>query len=387
MSSFKDSYSKKPSRKQIKRLPKVLLHDHLDGGLRPTTVIEIAQRIGYELPTYDPQELAVWFEESCSSGSLERYLETFKHTVALMQQKDDIIRVAKECVLDLAEDSVVYAEIRGAPELHTNEGLTLDEVIEATLEGYRLGMEEVKASGRFIRVQSILCALRQNNLWQTIAEKCIKYRDLGVVGFDIAGPEHGFPPAKHVDTFNYLHQENFQFTIHAGEAYGLPSIWQAIQFCGATRLGHGVRIMDDIDLSAPVPKLGRLANYVKDRRIPLEICPQSNLQTGAVKNLESHPIGILTKLRFRITINTDNRLMSKTTMTDEIHRVSKTFGWTYHDILRVTANGMKSAFIPYDERAKIIEEVIKPGFELVADDPTEDTEETVEPNRIDIKLI
>ncbi len=358
--------SKKPTLDQIKRLPKVVLHDHLDGGLRPTTIIELAQQINYPLPTTDPEKLAIWFEEACSSGSLERYLQTFDHTVALMQTKENIIRVARECVVDLARDNVVYAEIRNAPELHTQGGLELNEIIEATLEGYRLGTEDALKEGYKIRVHAILCALRQFAYHQTIAEKCIKYRDQGVVGFDIAGPEHGFPPAAHLSTFNYLREENFHFTIHAGEAFGLPSIWQAIQMCGADRLGHGVRIMDDIDFTQNPPKLGRLASYVKDCRIPLEMCPRSNLQTAAVKDISSHPIGVLANLHFRITINTDNRLMSKTSMSEEMDLVTKTFNWTFLDLERVTVNGLKSSFIPFDDRLQLIEEIIKPGFARVA---------------------
>ena len=360
------SLTSKPTPDQIKRIPKVLLHDHLDGGLRPQTIIEIAERIGYPLPTTDPEKLADWFEESCNSGSLERYLETFAHTVAVMQTREDIIRVARECALDLARDGVVYAEVRGAPELFTEKGLSLNEVIEATLEGYRAGEKEAAAEGFTIRVESLLCALRQNNVAHEIAEKAVEYRDKGVVGFDIAGPEDGFPPTNQLETFNYLRQEDAHFTIHAGEAYGLPSIWQAIQMCGAERLGHGVRIIDDIDLSGPTPRLGRLASYVKDRRIPLELCPTSNLQTGAAKDIKSHPIGILAKLQFRVTLNTDNRLMSRTSMSHEMQEVVNAFDWTFKDLQRVTINALKSSFIPFDERLKIIEEIVKPAYAKIS---------------------
>ncbi len=351
-----------PTAEQIKRLPKAVIHDHLDGGLRPQTIIDLAAKIAYKLPTNDPVALGDWFYEACNSGSLVRYIETFEHTIAVMQTKEAIARVAKECALDLARDGVVYAEVRGAPELFTRKGLTLDEVIEATIAGYRLGEAEAKAEGFTIRVESLLCALRQNPHAQEIAEKVIKYRDLGVVGFDIAGPEDGFPPTNQLDTFNYLRQEDAHFTIHAGEAYGLPSIWQAIQMCGAERLGHGVRIIEDIDFSGSKPKLGRLSAYVRDRRIPLELCPTSNLQTGAAKNIASHPIGALAKLRFRVTINTDNRLMSRTSMTNEMVEVVKAFNWTFQDLQRVTINALKSSFIPFEERLAIIEEIVKPGY-------------------------
>ena len=351
-----------PTAEQIKRLPKAVIHDHLDGGLRPQTIIDLAGGIGYTLPANDSDALGDWFYEACNSGSLVRYIETFEHTIAVMQTKEAITRVAKECALDLARDGVVYAEVRGAPELFTRKGLTLDEVIEATISGYRLGEAAAKTEGLKIRVESLLCALRQNQHAQEIAEKVVKYRDLGVVGFDIAGPEDGFPPTNQLDTFNYLRQEDAHFTIHAGEAYGLPSIWQAIQMCGAERLGHGVRIIEDIDFSGSKPELGRLSAYVRDRRIPLELCPTSNLQTGAAKDIASHPIGALAKLRFRVTINTDNRLMSRTSMTNEMVEVVKAFNWNFQDLQRVTINALKSSFIPFEERLAIIEEIVKPGY-------------------------
>ncbi len=357
----------RPTADQISRLPKALLHDHLDGGLRPETIIELADAIGYtKLPTHDPSQLADWFQESCDSGSLVRYLETFSHTIAVMQTRDAIERVARECVVDLARDGVVYAEVRGAPELFTEQSLSLNDVVEATVEGYKQGMAEAAREGRTIRVESILCGMRQNNRSQEAAEAVVKYRDAGVVGFDIAGPEDGFPPTNQLDTFEYLRRENAHFTIHAGEAYGLPSIWEAIQHCGAERLGHGVRIIDDIDFSSGKPVLGRLASYVRDRRIPLELCPTSNLQTGAAKSIKDHPIGALAKLRFRITLNTDNRLMSRTSMSHEMQEVVAAFGWTFTDLQRVTVNALKSAFIPFEERLEIIEKVVKPAYASIS---------------------
>ena len=361
------SLDKTPKSDQIKRVPKALLHDHLDGGLRPETIIEIAQQIGYKkLPTDDPKKLADWFEESCNSHSLVRYLETFSHTIAVMQSKEAIIRVARECAIDLARDGVVYAEVRGAPELFTEQGLSLDQVVEATLEGYKQGMAEAASEGNKIRVESLLCGMRQNNRSQEPAAAVVKYRNKGVVGFDIAGPEDGFPPSNQLETFEYLRKENAHFTIHAGEAYGLPSIWEAIQICGAERLGHGVRIIDDIDFSGDKPKLGPLASYVRDRRIPLELCPTSNLQTGAAKTYSEHPIGMLAKLRFRVTLNTDNRLMSRTSMSNEMSECVKSFGWKFTDLQRVTVNALKSSFIPFEERLEIIEKVVKPAYAVIS---------------------
>ena len=357
---------KKPTAEQIKRLPKALLHDHLDGGLRPQTIIDIAKEIGHQLPTYDPTELAEWFRSSCDSGSLVLYLETFAHTVAVMQRKQDIVRVARECAVDLSRDGVVYAEVRMAPELITEKGLTLSQAIEAILEGFREGEAEAKAEGNSIRVTSLLCGMRQNNLSQEVAELAVKYRDHGVVGFDIAGPEDGFSPSDQLETFEYLRRENAHFTIHAGEAYGLPSIWEAIQICGAERLGHGVRIADDIDFSQSPAKLGRLASFIRDRRVPLEMCPSSNIQTGVATSFADHPLAHLARLRFRVTINTDNRLMSATSMSREMNEMVKQCDWTFQDLQRVTINALKSAFIPFEERLAIIEGIVKPRYATIS---------------------
>jgi adenosine deaminase len=356
-----------PSKEQIKRLPKVLLHDHLDGGLRPETVIEIADRIGYrKLPTSDPKELAKWFEDSCNSGSLVRYLETFAHTIAVMQTTEGIIQVARECVIDLARDSVIYAEVRGAPELLTEQGLSSNQVIDATLEGFKQGMAEAKREGYKIRVESLLCGMRQSNKSMMAAKAVVDYRGKGVVGFDIAGPEDGFPPINQLQEFEFLRKENAHFTIHAGEAFGVPSIWQAVQICGAERIGHGVRIIEDIDFSSGKAKLGLLAAYIRDRRIALEICPTSNLQTGIAKSYEEHPIGKLAKLDFNVTLNTDNRLMSNTSMSHEMEQCVKHFGWNFSDLQNVTINALNSSFIDYEEKQDFIEEIIRPEFEKIS---------------------
>ncbi|MFC8300858.1 adenosine deaminase [Micromonospora orduensis] len=348
----------------IVKVPKALLHDHLDGGLRPATIVELAAEVGHELPTTDPDALGRWFVEAADSGSLERYLETFAHTVAVMQTAPALRRVARECALDLAADGVVYAEVRFAPEQHLEQDLSLDEVVEAVLAGFAEGTAQAVEAGLTIRVGTLLTAMRHAARSQEIAELAVRHRDAGVVGFDIAGAEAGFPPTRHLDAFEYLQRENFHFTIHAGEAFGLPSIWQAIQWCGADRLGHGVRIVDDI---APDGTLGRLAAYVRDKRIPLELCPSSNVQTGAVDSIADHPIGLLRDLRFRATVNTDNRLMSGTSMSREMSLLVETFGYGWRELQWFTINAMKSAFIPFDERLRIIDEVIKPAYaELLA---------------------
>ncbi|TIC86765.1 adenosine deaminase [Nocardioides sp. GY 10113] len=343
----------------LRSAPKVLLHDHLDGGLRPATIAELAADCGHELPTTDPDELGAWFAAAADSGSLVRYLETFSHTVGVMQTGPAITRVARECVEDLAADGVVYAEIRYAPELHVDQGLTLTEVVAAVQEGFEQGME---AAGGRIVVRHLLTAMRQAARSSEIAGLAIDWRDKGVVGFDIAGPEAGYPPTRFLDAFEYVRRENGHVTIHAGEAFGLPSIWEAVQWCGADRLGHGVRIVDDIDLDGTAPRLGRLAAYVRDKRIPLEMCPSSNVQTGAAASIAEHPIKTLADLRFRVTVNTDNRLMSGTSMTREFALLSEAFGYGLREVEWFTVNAMKSAFVHYDQRLRLIMDVIKPWY-------------------------
>jgi adenosine deaminase len=348
----------------VRSAPKVLLHDHLDGGLRPATVIELADVAGYrDLPTSEVDALGRWFTESADSGSLVRYLETFAHTCGVMQSTDALVRVAAECAEDLAADGVVYAEVRYAPELFCENGLSLDTIVEAVQEGFRIGTAKAKEAGSRIRIGTLLCAMRQNARSLEIAELAVRHRDTGVVGFDIAGPEAGFPPTRNLDAFEYLRQQNAHFTIHAGEAFGLPSIWEALQHCGAERLGHGVRIVDDIKVAEDGSvQLGRLASYVRDRRIPLEMCPSSNVQTGAAPSIAQHPIGLLTRLRFRVTVNTDNRLMSNCQMSTEMGALVDAFGYGWADLQWFTINAMKSAFIGFDERLAIINEIIKPGY-------------------------
>ena len=375
-----------PDLATIVAAPKVLLHDHLDGGVRPQTVIELAEQIGYAgLPSTDVAALDQWFRDSADSGSLVRYLQTFDQTVAVMQTQEGLHRIAKESVLDLAADGVVYAESRYAPEQHLADGLALEQVVEAVNAGFRDGEREAAAAGHPIKVAALLTAMRHAAKSAEIARLAVRYRDDGVAGFDIAGAEDGHPPTRHLDAFEYLQRENAHFTIHAGEAFGLPSIWEAIQYCSADRLGHGVRIIDDITIDGvPVPlwvaqahaahvddyrevdlstvRLGRLASYVRDARIPLELCPTSNVQTGAAPSVALHPITLLAKLLFRVTLNTDNRLMSNTCMSQEAKQLIDDAGWTMADLRWVTINAMKSAFIPFDQRLAIINETIKPGY-------------------------
>ncbi|WP_055690517.1 adenosine deaminase [Streptomyces prasinus] len=345
----------------LRRLPKAVLHDHLDGGLRPATVVELADTVGHTLPTTDPDELAAWYVEAAGSGDLVRYIATFEHTLAVMQTREGLLRTAEEYVLDLAADGVVYGEVRYAPELMTKGGLTLPEVVGAVQEGLAAGMAKASAAGTPVRVGTLLCGMRMFDRTREVADLVVAFRDAGVVGFDIAGAEDGFPAADHLDAFEHLRRESVPFTIHAGEADGLSSIHQAVQLCGAQRIGHGVRITEDIVDG----KLGRLAGWVRDRRIALEMCPTSNLQTGAAGSIATHPVTALKDLGFRVTLNTDNRLVSGTTMTREMSLLVEQAGWTVEDLRNVTVNAVKSAFLPFDERNALLRDVVLPGYDSV----------------------
>ena len=353
-----------PDLATIARAPKALLHDHLDGGLRPSTVIDLAAECGYDaLPTTDVDDLARWFRRGADRKSLELYLETFAHTVGVMQERDAIIRVAAECAEDLAADGVVYAEVRYAPELSTERGLTLDEVVDANLAGFRLGAARAAEAGHPIVMKMLVTAMRHAARSVEVAECAVRWRDAGVVGFDIAGPEAGHRPTRHLDAFDLVRRENFHITIHAGESFGLPSIWEALQFCGAERLGHGVRIVDDITVRDDGSvELGRLATFVRDRRVPLEMCPTSNVHTGATPSIREHPFDLLRRLRYRVTVNTDNRLMSGVSLSSEFEALDEAFGIGLGEMEWLTINAMKSAFAPFDERIRLINEVVKPGY-------------------------
>ena len=351
--------SDQPTLDRIRRAPKVLLHDHLDGGVRPATIVELAEETGYrDLPTTDPEQLGAWMTRGASRKDLVLYLETFAHTVGVMQSRTALTRVARECAEDLAEDGIVYAEVRFAPELHLGGGLSLDDVVEAVQEGFRLGSE-----GRSITMRTLLTAMRTAARSLEIADLAVRWRDQGVCGFDIAGAEAGYPPTRHLDAFEHIRGENFHLTIHAGEAFGLPSIWEALQVCGAERLGHGVRIVDDIHVSADGSvELGLMAAMVRDRRVPLELCPTSNVHSGAAGSIAEHPIGLLADLRFRVTVNTDNRLMSNISLSQEMSNLVEAFDFDWERLQWLTINAMKSAFLPFDERLDLIDRVIRPGY-------------------------
>ena len=349
----------KLDRAALQTLPKVLLHEHLDGVLRPQTIIELAKSLDYDqLPTQNPEELARWFHQGANQGSLPKYLEGFAHTIAVMQNEEALERVAYEQAEDLSHDGVVYFETRFAPLFHTRKGLTYQQVVSAVLKGLERGRKDFGISSGLI-----ICAMRNMDVSLEMAELAVDFRQRGVVGFDLAGEEGGYPPKKHVDAFHYIQRQNFNITVHAGEGFGKESIWQAIQYCGAHRIGHGTRLVDDIAVTdGRVVKLGDLAQYVLDKRIPLEICLLSNVHVGAARSLAEHPFKLFYQEKFRVTLNTDNRLMSNTSMTKEFEAARDTFGLTMDDFEKITINAMKSAFLPYDRRCEFIYSVIKPGY-------------------------
>ncbi|MGN5734416.1 adenosine deaminase [Arthrobacter psychrochitiniphilus] len=372
----------------LKSLPKVSLHDHLDGGLRPETIIELAAKAGHTLPATDPEELRSWFLESADSGSLERYLETFEHTIAVMQSHDDLVRVAREFVEDLAEDGVVYGEVRWAPEQHLTAGLSLDDAVEAVQEGLEEGMDAVDEAGGYIEVGQIITAMRHGDRGSEIAQLAVRHRDNGVVGFDLAGAENGFLPSRFTEAFTYLAENNFPATVHAGEGAGLESIQDALVHGRALRLGHGVRIAEDIHLDVQEEDgndvgtltLGDLAQWVRDRQIPLELCPSSNLQTGAIAafgtTIAEHPIDLLHQLGFNVTVNTDNRLMSGVSLTGEFGLLVETLGYGLDTVLELTLNAVHASFLPIESREQLADFIIEHFEDAMEEmDDFEDSEE------------
>ncbi|WP_369257596.1 adenosine deaminase [Geodermatophilus amargosae] len=347
----------------IRRAPKVLLHDHLDGGLRPQTVVELADEAGYrDLPAGDAAKLGTWFQEAADSGSLVRYLETFAHTVGVMQRPEAVRRVARECALDLAADGVVYAEVRMAPELLTAGGTPIEEAVEAILDGFAAGSAEAAAAGTPVTVGALLCAMRQDDRWEEVAGLVVRYRDAGVVGFDLAGPEIGFPPDRHPEAIALLDRAGAHRTIHAGEAAGIDSIRAALDGARAERLGHGIRIADEVPDDGP---LGPVAQRVLDEGVPLEVAPSSNVQTGAYASLAAHPIARLHALGFTVTVNTDNRLMSGVSVTSEVADVAAVHGWGWDDVQTVTERALAAAFLDDVARTRLLTEVVRPGYDAL----------------------
>ena len=355
----------------ITALPKVSLHDHLDGGLRPQTIIELADAIGMAVPASDAAALATWFAEKSDSGSLVEYLKTFDITTGVMQTHEGLARVAREFVLDLHADGVIYGEIRWAPEQHLSRGLTLDQTVEAVQEGLEAGAEEVRHAGGSIRVGQLVSAMRHADRGLEIAELAVRHRNNGVVGFDIAGAEAGFPAGNLRDAFDYLAHHFFPATVHAGEADGFDSIRGALFDGRALRLGHGVRLAEDVhtareDDENTYVTLGPVAQWVKDREIALELSPSSNLQTGAIEQwgdeLIDHPFDLLYQLGFRVTVNTDNRLMSATSLSRELALLAETFDYDLTDLAVFQLNAAASAFLPLEDREDLADRITA-GFE------------------------
>ena len=354
----------------LRSLPKVSLHDHLDGGVRPETIVELADEIGYDLPETDADDLADWFAEQSDSGSLVDYIETFDVTLGVMQTADALRRVAREFVADLAADGVVYGEVRWAPEQHLARGLSLQEAVDAVQEGIEEGEDEAEGRGHDIRVGQILSAMRQQGRSLEIAQLAVANRGRGVSGFDIAGPEDGYLPAQHRAAFDYLASEFFPVTVHAGEAAGLDSIRSALIDGRALRLGHGVRLASDLNVVSRegeevMVQFGDLARWVRDREIPLELAPSSNLQTGAIEawgtQWEDHPFDLLYQLGFSVTVNVDNRTQSRTSLTRELAALSETFEYDLDDLQAFQLNAAAGAFLSVEEREELIE-IIAEGF-------------------------
>jgi adenosine deaminase len=342
----------------IKRLPKVELHDHLDGSVRASTIVDLAKKTKVELPTTDPVELAAWFHRGADRKSLALYLEGFRVTLSVLQTEEALERVAFEELEDLAEDNVVYVEVRFAPVLHVQGRLNLESVVRSVLRGLEQGK---KKTG--VEYGLILCAMRDQKVSLETAELAVSFREKGVVGFDLAGDEYGHPPKKHLDAFEFIRRMNFNITIHAGEAFGIESIWQALQICGAHRIGHATRLLEDMSVHGTrIEKMGSLAHFVRDKRIPLEMCLSSNVHTGAAASFDDHPFPVYFRNNFRVTLCTDNRLMSNTTLGKEIHLAVTHYNLTLEDLEKMMINAMKSSFIHHDERIKIIYDVLKPGY-------------------------
>lgn len=366
MSSVEEDVVVPGSRSSIRELPKISLHDHLDGGLRPQTILELAEPLGLELPAHDAPALAAWFAEKSDSGSLVEYLKTFDVTIAVMQTAEGLARVAREFVEDLAADGVIYGEIRWAPEQHLSRGLSLDDAVEAVQSGIDEATATLRNAGVWIRGGQLVSAMRHLDRGTEIAELALRHRDRGVVGFDIAGPEAGFPATRLREAFELLARECFPATVHAGEADGVESIRGALVDGRALRLGHGVRIAEDIiiersDDEHTFVTLGQVAQWVKDRGIALETSPSSNLQTGAIaawgSTMADHPFDLLYQLGFRVTVNTDNRLMSATTLTRELGLLVEAFGYGLEDLETFQLNAAEAAFLPLEDREELIERI------------------------------
>jgi adenosine deaminase len=364
-------------------LPKISLHDHLDGSLLLSTLYELSDEIGQVLPHSDPGTLQLWFAGKYPEPKLENWDEKFAITTRVMQTPENLARVAKEFVLELAADGVVYGETRWAPEKHLAGGMSMDEAVEAVTAGLTEGERIAAAAGKDIRVRQLLCGMRTSNLSHTIAELTVRHYGASVVGFDVAGHELGHPAIDHLAACDLLRRANIPVTFHTGEHDGAASVRQTVQECRPQRLGHGTRIVEDISLNGTpldvrtavktvaaareagtaVLELGPTATWVRDRRIPLEQCLTSNSKGNVVSGIENHPLGLLKELGFAVTVNPDNRMMSGTSITREMRRAVELFGWDTTDLLNATRTALDAAFLPLPERERLLGEVILPGYQ------------------------
>jgi len=328
----------------IRALPKTDLHVHLDGSLRPQTILELGHEQGVQLPADSAAGIEAAVGAGSQFGSLVEYLKGFQLTLSVLQTAEALERAAFELAEDAHRENVLYMEVRYAPMLHTQRGLRLTRVVEAVLDGLRRARETYG-----IKSNVILCGIRNISSASSyqMAELAVAYKGRGVVGFDLAGAEANFPAKDHIEAFQLIRDNNINCTIHAGEAYGPASIAQAIHDCGANRIGHGCRLRED----------GDLLHYVNDHRIPLECCPSSNVQTGAVKSLSTHPLKLYLDLGVRVTVNTDNRLITKTTVTDELYRVHTAMRVPFRDIKTIVTAGFKSAFLPFHDKQAALRKV------------------------------
>jgi adenosine deaminase len=334
-----------PSRDLILQLPKTDLHCHLDGSLRVETMIDLAQSKGITLPSMDVEGLKqhVVIPDDCEN--LEQYLKAFDITLSVLQDFDSLRRVSYELAEDAAKENVKYLEVRFCPLLHTNNGLSMHQIVKAVLQGLADAERQYD-----IQTGVIICGIRHMTPESSVAlaQLTIDFKNRGVVAFDLAGGEYGNPAKEHKEAFYVVLNENINCTIHAGEAFGPESISQALHYCGAHRIGHGTRLHEDLDL----------LNYVNDHRIPLEICLTSNVQTKAVDKLENHPLRQYYDLGLRVTLNTDNRLMSHTTITDEYVLAAQVFDFDAHDLANLVINGFKSSFLPHNKKTRLLRSVI-----------------------------
>lgn len=333
------------SRELIHSLPKTDLHVHLDGSMRISTIMEIAKQKGVSLPTQDPEELKKLVQVGDDCSSLEEYLKAFDITLSVLQDFDSIRRAAFELAEDAAQENVKYIEVRYCPMLHTKNGLTMPQIVKAVLQGLSEAERQYD-----IQTGVIICSIRQISpeVSLELADLTLAFKHRGVVAFDLAGAEYDNPAKYHKEAFYKVFNNNLNCTIHAGEAFGPNSIAQALHYCGANRIGHGTRLIEDRDLM----------NYVNDHRIPLEICLKSNIQTKAVKNIKEHPLKAYYDLGLRVTLNTDNRLISNTTVTDEYLLAAQTFNLAPNDLANIIINGFKSAFLPHNKKARLLKSVM-----------------------------